>query len=585
MDTEQEKPDAAPGTDAELAAGEAAQEEAAAPSEAAPDEAAAPSEAVPPGAEPEAALEAPAVDIREGTLVVEGVLSGVLAYAVRPAPATGYCARRVRARTFRAAALGEVMAQRVCRSLGLTVLISNSGRFLLAGPADIAWEQALAALQREFDAWLFQHVLPAGDLQCDLAGAVCRTARLPLEELAARRAERRLRPLEGALRAGSRWNVRAFILPAGPRIGLCTGCVAAAAVRRLGDESLCDDCAAEGEIGERLAGAERAWLCAEQQADLAGPGLGLKFAEPALGGPSAEQPLELRLDTAHWPLLRRLPSPGALRSEGPSEQGAGPLDFEDLAARGGGRKLLGCLRVMVDGAAAAFSALEGDPARVLALGRRLHGFFGEHLHAEIAEAFPLVYPVWSGGDDTLLIGPWQHTLDLAVHLRRRWQASNAGSQRGGQSATLLTLSAGFAPAPAVCNIRAACDQASEQLACAVEAGGDRIQAFGSAVEWPRAGSLIETGKALGEWLERGAISPAWLGRLADLRRASDNREMRWRSQLESAARAHIKHRQAREWAARLPAAAAKGDSDWKWMEFLARYAALSQSPRDAARQG
>ena len=150
--------------------------------------------------------EASAPEVREGDLVVEGVLTGLQVYALRPVPGTGYAARRLRARTFRAAVLGEVMAQRVAQRLGLNLLVWTGCRFLLAGPAEPGWEEVLHSLQREFEAWLFQHLNPPGALECLLAGAICGDHRLPVEELEARRNGLRLQPLEGALRIGARWN-------------------------------------------------------------------------------------------------------------------------------------------------------------------------------------------------------------------------------------------------------------------------------------------------------------------------------------------------------------------------------------------
>ncbi len=481
-----------------------------------------------------------------GNLVVEGVLSGFQGYALRPVPATGYAARRLRARSFRTAALGEIIARRVAQSLGLTPLAAAGARFLLAGPAAAGWEQLLLSLQREIDAWLFQNLQPAGELECHLAGAICPSDHLPLEELAARQARRRLQPLEGALRAGLRWNTRAFVLPAVPPLGLCSGCAAAAPVRRFGDESLCDACAAEGEAGEHLPGVDRAWFCPAPEADLAGPGLGLRFTAPA-----GEAGQALRLDTGRWWLLRRLPA----------------LCFEELAERSPGRKkLLGYLRIRMDVVARAREALEGDPAKTLALREMRDGFFGEHLRELLESSFPLVYPVLGEEEEALFIGPWQETLDLAVRL---------GRDSGALLADSLSLAAGFAPAPTCAHLAAASGQAAEQLQAAREAGGKRIHALGASIEWERAASLLSTGKNLGEWLERRSISQAWLDGLAHLRAFSNNGDLRWRARLESLVREpRIKHRQAREWAARLPRTADAADSDWSWMEFLARYASL-----------
>jgi len=500
------------------------------------------------GEEPLGAEEAPLGEVHEGHLVVQGTLSGVGSYLLRPIPAAGAAARRLRARSFRAAALSELLARRVAERLGLARLFCGANTFLLAGPAATGWQESLQALQREFDAWLFQHLQPAGELQFHLAGAVCQGERLPWQELDARLQQRRLQPLEGALRAGLRWNARAFVVPAGPDTGLCSGCGAVASLKTIGEENLCAGCAADGQLSARLPDAPRTWYCPEPEADVPGPGLGLKFSPPD----AAAQ--ELQLDAGHWPLVRRLPV-----ADGNS------LGFDELAERAaGGKKLLGYLHLELDGAARAVAALEGDPVRTVGLNRLLHCFFGERLRELLESKFPLVFPVLGEGGSLLLIGPWQNTLDAAVELRQDF-AAVAGEA--------LTLSAGLAVCATHAGIRMCAQMAAEAAREAKQAGGNRLHALGAMVEWPRAASLVTTARALADWLERRVISASWLKRVVELCADSRNGRQQWRGLLEAAARSpRVKH-PARAWAVRLAAGGA--GSDRPWIAFLAHYATLA----------
>ena len=181
---------------------------------------------------------APVAQVRAGNLVVEGMLSGVPRYVIRPTPAAGAAARRLRARSFRTAALGELLARRLTERLGLVCLLRAASRFLLVGPARAGWEETLQSLQREFDIWLFQQWVPAGELELYLAGAICENDRLPWDQLAERLGQRRRQPLEGALRIGSRWNGRAFVEPAGADTGLCSGCATVTSVQVTDEETL-----------------------------------------------------------------------------------------------------------------------------------------------------------------------------------------------------------------------------------------------------------------------------------------------------------------------------------------------------------
>lgn len=501
------------------------------------------------GEEPLASDAASIAEVRAGDLVVQGVLR-IAPYLLRPVPATGAAARRLRARTFRVGALRELLARRVSERLGLACLIFTGGDFLLAGSAAAGWQETLQSLQREFDAWLFQHLHPAGELQFYLAGAVCQSAQLPCQEICWQLEQRQRQPLEGALRTGLRWNGRVFVLPAGRDTGLCSGCGTVSSVELLGDESLCAGCAADSELCARLLDADRAWLCAEPEADFAGPGWGLKFSQPS---DAAAQ--ELPLDAGHWPLLRRIPLVNGQ-----------PLGFEALAERAtGSRKLLGYLHADVDQAGRAFAALEGDPARTVALSRLLDCFFAEHLRQILESKFPLVFPAGGDGDNMLLIGSWQDTLDLALQLRQDFAALVGDT---------LTLSAGLAVSAPHAHIRTAAEQAGESAREAKQAGGNRLCALGVVIEWNRAPSLVTTAKALADWLERGAISGSWLKQVTELCASSRNGSQQWRPLLQAIVRnPRVKHSPARAWAARLPGDSE--ESDRPWMEFLARYATLA----------
>lgn len=504
-----------------------------------PSEAAA--EQPPPEGEQPAELP-PAVELQPGYLVVEGALEGLDRYVIRPVPADGDTTRRLRGRSFRAALTGELLLLRVAQRLALTPLLFAGNRFVLAGAAEPNWQETLNDIQREFDLWLFQHL--AGELKCFLAGHISEDGRLPFQQLREGLRHARLQPLDGALRVGLRWNGRAFVLPAGPQIGRCAGCAAVTHVRLLGDESLCDACARDSELGERLPAIESGWLAAEGDPELAVPGLALRFSQNG-----SEH--EFRLDAGKWLLFRRLPAADGR-----------PLSFEQLA---GQPQVLGYLYVEVDEFNEVLDSLDGDPRRAVQLDHALNAFFGDRLAQLLEAEFPLVYPVFESGSGALLAGAWQALLDLAARLNREF---------GRQVGHGLTVSAGLALAHPSVDLASAAAQAQEQLQAAIAAGGGRLAALGADIEWSHLPGVLQRAKTLASWVKSRAIGAVWLHRLAELHRASRGPGESWHPALEALVRdSRIKPGQARAWAARLSGAAA--ESDWRWAEFLARYASLA----------
>jgi hypothetical protein len=519
----------------------------------------------PPPEEAAEAVEPPAAfELHPGDLVVECLFTGVEGYLLRPvAAAAGDAAVRLRARSFRVAVLAELLSARVAQRLGLTPVLATGDWCLLAGPAEPNWHEALASVQREIDAWLFQHLQPAGELECFLAGAVSQDGRLPWHDLGEGLRQARLQPLEGALRIGLRWNARAFVAPAGPQIGRCSACAAVTTVCLLGEEALCDSCAHDTELGGRLPAADRAWLAPEGDSDMAVPGLALRFSQDG-------SDLEFPLDAGKWRLLRRLPADEAAAA-------TRPLDFQQLA---GNAQLLGYLRAEVDELDTALESQEGDPQRFADVVQTLNLFFGEHLAGLLENDFQRLFAVYAGiGGGMLLMGPWDQVLEALPRLRREF-ARVTGNRS--------TLSAGLALAHPSVPLASAAAEAAERLNEARAAGGDRLVALGEVIDWQHLPALLQRGKVIAAWIGNRTIGGIWLSRLAELhaagRRSGTSEHWSRKAGLEAHLRdQRIKPGPARAWALRL--SRGSPDSDWPWVQFLARYASLlSRSARREAQE-
>lgn len=63
-------------------------------------------------------------------------------------------------------------------------------------------------------------------------------------------------------------------------------------------------------------------------------------------------------------------------------------------------------------------------------------FFSGYVHHLLCTQYPFIYTVFSGGDDLLLIGPWDHIIDFSLDLRRAFTCFAAHNP-------FLTFSAGI----------------------------------------------------------------------------------------------------------------------------------------------
>ncbi len=186
--------------------------------------------------------------------------------------------------------------------------------------------------------------------------------------------------------------------------------------------------------------------------------------------------------------------------------------FEHLAqlarrskANGNGEEglpAIACLKADVDRLGMLFrEGFEGDVSfgRVATLSRMLDLFFKGYMANQLADPngpHRLVYTVFAGGDDLMLIGPWPTMLELACELRgwfRRFAAEN----------TDVTLSAGIALGHPRFPIYALAEQAEDQLTAAKDAGRNRISVFNEILTWDEYASALDIGRRLDKMIHAG----------------------------------------------------------------------------------
>jgi CRISPR-associated protein Csm1 len=177
------------------------------------------------------------------------------------------------------------------------------------------------------------------------------------------------------------------------------------------------------------------------------------------------------------------------------------MTFEEIAQRSTGRPMLGFLKMDVDNLGELFvfglkrSDGSGDRdtiSRVTTLSRMLDTFFTGRIQHLLQEKFNNCYTVFSGGDDLLVLGPWNEVLDLAVQVNEdfhQWTGRPDITISGG---VLLTH-------PRYPMYRAA-QQVDAQLARSKEAGRNRFTAFGETRRWE-------------QWIHLWTLSKEFMGEI------------------------------------------------------------------------
>jgi len=216
------------------------------------------------------------------------------------------------------------------------------------------------------------------------------------------------------------------------------------------------------------------------------------------------------------------------------------VEFVEIAAQARGAPMLGVLKADVDSLGAAISNLlkqkqSGQDGRkkLRCLSEALDAFFAQQLQQEMRSAaesdgadghrWHLIYTVFAGGDDMLLVGPWDVMLDFAGHMRSLFDQQFGPQAQRRPCPTPLTISAGVAIVKPKYPIHLAARQADELLDEAKElrAPGapqpkDQCAALGQVWKWTGHKAIVDNGRQLADWVDEGVIRRGWLHTLLQL---------------------------------------------------------------------
>lgn len=486
----------------------------------------------------------------EKFLLVVGDMGGIQGHIYRIAGAeagVGGIAKRLRARSLEVSLAAEAMALGLLRHLGLTPLnriLGAGGKFYLLLPNTPEAVASLEEARKDWGRWALKR---GGSLVPHLAWVAFRGQ--DFRDFAAL-----LKRLHGAL-AREKLRPFAFLASTGGVLGAplrpCAACGLEPA-RRDEPGSLCPDCEREAALGARLPRSDRVGFFLEEAPR---PYLDFPGLKVGLGGPleGAFHLFRARLDFAPWPhpseakpLLGHLPrvehalkakgwsleayrawaeEEGLLEDEEPHPEKV--LTFAELAALSEGAPYLGALMLDADRMGEAFATgfrrEERDlatPSRLAALSRTLEVFFTtevltlleeplryrqrlgwDGLEAQRKEArYPLLYSVYSGGDDLFLLGPWDVLLDFALDLEKLYRLFTRHPR--------LTLSGGFLLVPPSLPVPELARLLGEAERRAKAEGRGKLFLFGQAVPWEVLGDLRAWAEGLRQDLRAERVSRA-----------------------------------------------------------------------------
>jgi CRISPR-associated protein Csm1 len=213
----------------------------------------------------------------------------------------------------------------------------------------------------------------------------------------------------------------------------------------------------------------------------------------------------------------------------PSDEHGRPRWFTEIAQQSQGDRLLAVLKADADSLGARFHGLLHSTglAAMVSFSDQVDAFFASRLGQELADnregRWAWIYTVFAGGDDLVMVGPWDVMFDFAGRMNELF-AEEFRSHA-------LTLSAGLALGKPKRPIKVAVAEAERLLDEAKAGTKNQIAAFGQVWNWGNHAAISTRAKELAAWVRSSEMERGWLHTLLAL---AEGRHGRMRDPLATA---------------------------------------------------
>jgi len=477
-------------------------------------------------------------DEAEKFILLAGDLSGIQNYIFNITHiGAGGIAKRLRARSFQLAMIAEMISHKILHDFHLplsNILMVSGGKFYILLPNRDEAQNRLDDLQHEIDGWFYKRF--NAEINLNLAYVIASGRDFRGSDESIKGFEEILNKLNSKLQAvkkrpfksilsNNTWSVDMMLLNVDftSEEKLCKACKKFPG--EFNDKSqtyLCDRCSDDEKIGRLLPGAEHIIFYKDSTGEFKGP-CGYSFdlknessSNPYLivsfGNymPDYRYPYSLRFVANHIPSFKdRTDCEDCPKQDCDNKNNVDkkmPKFFECIAQLSEGRPLLGYLKADADNLGQIFIKGLGENntiSRIATLSRMLDVFFSGYVQELMEEKYNELYTVYSGGDDVLIIGPWNKVINFAEDLNKEFNRFCSGNKN-------FTISAGVELVKHNYPVFKAVEMADDALDTSKDLGRDRVTIFGHAITWEALPVVVKEAAKLKQWLNNKDLSKGFV---------------------------------------------------------------------------
>lgn len=464
-------------------------------------------------------------------VLLVGDLSGIQNYIFNVTHiGAGGVAKRLRARSFQINLLSEIVSHKILHAFNLTlanILMLSGGKFYILLPNVGEANDRIKAIKKDIDTWFYnkfnaeinlniESVCLSGD-DFDKYGDVLLNLNHALQSI-------KKKPFNEILTNNGSWNedMAALNVDFGDEEKLCKACNKFPGELRADGKFICDKCEDDKKIGQELPKVKLVAFYKNNIGkfkDYLGYSVDLlKEAHQAKQGAYLVLNIEEFTTDSKLPVTNRFIANyiatfisndecpacrnNTVCSEKDHAHEGQPKFFGCIANKSTGRSMLGYLKADVDNLGAAFACgLKGNNtvSRVATLSRMLDVFFSGFMQKLIKDNYPELYTVYSGGDDVLVIGPWDLIIKFANELNEKFHEFTCNNEN-------ITLSAGIAFVKPNYPVFRAVEMADNFLDISKGKGKDSLTVFGHTVGWKEVNKILNESLKLKGWLKENKVS-------------------------------------------------------------------------------
>ncbi len=453
-------------------------------------------------------------------LILVGDISGIQSYIFSGSHiGAGAVAKRLRARSFYLNMLSELASQKIRKSFNLpisNILMASGGKFYILLPNTLYVKNKLEEIKKNISIYLleeFQGELALNLAVEELSGLEFGNFGKVIRRVGQKLALKKKMPFFEVITNKGYWQEDLFLFEIDDedKLSLCQGCGKEFAQESIDGRKYGVKCLKDLEVGQILPKTKYLEFTSQEKCHipfLKDNGVNLKTEIP----PAPNTNLTFVLNGTEIIAKQNLVAK-YLANYVPTDEKRQAISFDYLVEKSKGIKRLAYLKADVDnlGSIFAFGFMDDENgkvtrydtiSRVTTFSRMLDLFFSGRVNQIISRDFQDCYIVYSGGDDLLIIGPWDKIIDLSIVINKEFQKFVGFNPN-------LTLSAGISIVKTKTPVSKAVDEAEELLELSKDkvlkgkkSGRNQVTVFNRTMSWDDFALVINEAKKLTQWVEK-----------------------------------------------------------------------------------